>query len=139
MDGVDQQNFDRVFAELKGIRDMIGARDARFDAIDRRLDGIDKRFDGVDKRFEGLEAMTRRIAVTVSRHEETFDRMESRLVKLDQWDNLVGMVEKTVAAAESFQDFKTVSDRSLGEHYDVLTDHELRIHRLERRDKEKPS
>jgi len=116
-----QLQLDGIKTELSGVQ--------------QRLGDVETRLDGVETRLGGVEKTVRKIAVTVSRHEDYFVQMKEQLKKLDALDE----IQKTMAALagdlKSSRAERALSDKSYRDQQATLSDHEVRIHRLERNSK----
>jgi hypothetical protein len=116
----------------------------RFDHVDKRFDGIDERFDGIDKRFDGIDKR-------LEGHDKRFDEVDKRLVTMDERitgeeaatrrhidivaeslrESIDVVIEKTTATGEKVD--RLIASNAI-EHAAFLaglTDHEVRITRLE--------
>jgi septation ring formation regulator EzrA len=118
-----QQQLDGIKAEIKASESRLGLR-----------------LDKVETRLDRVETTLRQVVITVSGHTEAISRIEQRLTKLDTKLDVFGewmkrgdalMAEVLASRAE-----RVLSDKSFRDQQSTLTDHELRITRLERR---KPS
>ena len=123
-----QLQLDGIKTELSGVQQRLGD-------VETRLDGVETRLGGVETRLGGVEKTVRKIAVTVSRHEDYFVQMKEQLKKLDALDE----IQKTMAALagdlKSSRAERALSDKSYRDQQATLSDHEVRIHRLERNSK----
>jgi len=130
-----QLQLDGIKTELSGVQQRLGDVETRLDGVETRLDGVETRLGGVETRLGGVEKTVRKIAVTVSRHEDYFVQMKEQLKKLDALDE----IQKTMAALagdlKSSRAERALSDKSYRDQQATLSDHEVRIHRLERNSK----
>ncbi len=83
-----------------------------------------------------LKTITRNIAVTVAGHTETFARMEKQLTKLDELDGLKSSLEIFTSEIIASRHARTLTDKSFSDQQATLTDHELRLTRIELRGKQ---
>src|SRR5262249_43904913 len=100
----DMRSQFKVFGEgLHGLRENM---ERRFDEVDKRFEAVDKRFDAVDRRFERLEGEVSLVktavletSADVRRLDERLGRVEQKLDKKVDRDEVAGIVEKMVARA----------------------------------------
>lgn len=83
-----------------------------------------------------LKTITRNIAVTVAGHTGTFIRMEKQLAKLDELDGLKSSLEVFTSEIIASRHARTLTDKSFSDQQATLTDHELRLTRIELRGKQ---
>ncbi len=86
-------------------------------------------------RLDRLETITRNTAIVVTGHTETFVRMEKQLTKLDELDGLKKSLEIFTSEIIASRHARTLADKSFSDQQTMLTDHELRLTRIELRGK----
>ena len=95
----------------------------RLDRVDTRLDTIDTRLDGHDKRFDTMDA---RITTTA---EETRRHMD--VVAEGLRESFKGVIDQTVATGKKVDRLIASNAIEHAAFQEFLTDHEVRITRLE--------
>jgi septal ring factor EnvC (AmiA/AmiB activator) len=125
--------------------------DKQFDAVDKRFDDVDKRFDEVDRRFGDVDKRFADVDKRFADVDKHLGENDNRFVSLET--RITGEAAKTrrhfdVVAESLRADFKVVIDKTIAtgqkvdrliasnavEHaafLDAITDHEVRITRLE--------
>jgi predicted nuclease with TOPRIM domain len=130
----------------------------RFDDVDKRFDDVDKRFDDVDKRFGDVDKRLGDIDKRLDGHDERFVSLDTRLdghderfVSLDARitneaeatrrhfdvvaeglrESFNGVIDKTVATGKKVDRLIASNAIEHAAFLDVVTDHEVRITRLE--------
>ena len=77
------QRFERVDAQLRGLRgDMnasFGRVDERLSSVDQRFDTVDQRFDTVDQRFTGVDQRFDTVDQRFDNVDQRFDAMDGKL------------------------------------------------------------
>lgn len=104
--------------------------------VKTRLGGVEARLTGVETRLDSVEKTTRNIAVVVAGHTEAFVRIEKQLTKLDELDGLKKSLEVFTSEIIASRNARTLTDKSFSDHQVMLTDHELRLTRIELRSKQ---
>lgn len=115
--------------ELNGVKAAVGALGAQVDALQTDV-GILK----MD--VAGLKTITHNLAVTVIGHTESLARIEKRLTKLDELDGLKKSLEVFTAEIIASRHERALTGKSFSDQQATLTDHELRLTRLELRGKQ---
>ncbi|MFI5360752.1 MAG: hypothetical protein ACHQ49_02180 [Elusimicrobiota bacterium] len=115
--------------ELNGIKTELGAHTAR-------LGGIESKLGVHDERLDRLETLARNTAVTVAGHTEALGRIEKQLVKLDELDGLKKSLEVFTAEIIASRHERALMGKSFFDQQSTPTDHELRLTRIELRDKQ---
>src|SRR6266487_4522643 len=132
-----EKRFDDVDRRLEGHDRRFDEVDKRFDTIDRRLEGHDKRFDEVDQRFDEVD---QRFAEVDKRHvtmdariteEEAATRRHIDIVAESLRGSLNVVIDKTTATGEKVDRLIASNATEHAAFLDALTDHEVRITRLE--------
>ncbi len=155
-----EKRFDDVDRRLEGHDRRFDEVDRRFDTIDRRLEGHDKRFDEVDQRFDEVDRrfdevdrrfdeVDQRFAEVDKRHvtmdariteEEAATRRHIDIVAESLRGSLNVVIDKTTATGEKVDRLIASNATEHAAFLDALTDHEVRITRLETaRSKGKPA
>ena len=116
-----QLQLDGIKTELSGVQ--------------QRLGDVETRLGGVETRLGSVEKTVRKIAVTVSRHEDYFVQMKEQLKKLDALDEIQKTMTALAGDLTSSRAERALSDKSYRDQQATLSDHEVRIHRLERNSK----
>jgi hypothetical protein len=147
------RRFDDVDKRFDGI-------DKRFDDVDKPFDGIYQRFDGVDQRFDGVDKRLDRLDARLGGHDKRFDEVDTRLVTMDARitdeeaatrrhidivaeglrESIDVVIDKTTATGEKVDRLIASNAIEHAAFLDAITDHEVRITRLEAaRGKRKPT
>jgi chromosome segregation ATPase len=96
----------------------------------------------VDKRFDRVDETTRNIAIIVARHEEKLVQIDPIAQRLDKMDGKIDGITRTLddmsAEIRASRSDRLLMNRSFSEQQAALSDHEVRLYRLEQREK-KPS
>lgn len=100
-----------------------------------RLSVVETTMNNIDKLLTNIENTTRSIAITVAGHTEAFVRIEKKLEKLDELDGLKNSLEVFTSEIIASRHARTLTDKSFSDQQATLTDHELRLTRLEPRGK----
>jgi chromosome segregation ATPase len=130
-----QLQLDGIKTELSGVQRRLGAVESRLDGVETRLGGVETRLDGVETRLDGVEKTVHNIAVTVSRHEGYFFEIKEQLKKLDALERIERTMDALAGELKSSRAERALSDKSYRDQQATLSDHEVRIHRLERNSK----
>ena len=119
------------FQSLAGRFDQVDARfdqvDGRLDKVDGRLDKVDGRLDGHDTRFMSLEARVTAESEATRRH---FD-----VVAEDLRQSFKGVIDQTTATGKKVDRLIATNAVEHAAFLDAITDHEVRITRLEKESK----
>ncbi len=91
---------------------------------------------GHTQEIKEVKKTVRNIAITVAGHTETLFRMEKQLSKLDTLDVIVKNLEVFTAEIIASRHERTLMGKSFFDQQETLTDHELRLTKLEPRDKQ---
>jgi chromosome segregation ATPase len=155
LDQPQPSELDLLRAEMRTGFQSIGKRfdevDERFDKVDRRFDEVDKRFDKVDQRFDEIDQRFGEVDQRADKSDQRLDGIDQRLAAMDA--RITGEAAATrrhmdVVAESLRADLNVVIDKTTatGEKVDrliasnaiehsafleALTDHEVRITRLE--------
>ena len=89
----------------------------------------------VKQKLAEVEIVVRSLVIKVNAHDERFDRIEKRLEKLDVLDTIQSTLEAFTSEIIASRKDRALMGLSFAEERAALLDHELRITRLERRDK----
>lgn len=100
--------------------------------VKHRLGGVERRLDKVEGRLGKVETTLHNVVVVVSAHSERFDRLDEKLKKLDVLDQIKSTMDALAGDLKSSRDERALSNKTFREQQATLTDHELRIFRLER-------
>ena len=90
----------------------------------------------VKTRLTNVETTVRNIAIVVSGHTEVFVRIEKQLTKLDELDGIKKSLELFTAEIIASRHARTLTDKGFFDQQATLTDHELRLTRIELRNKQ---
>jgi len=74
----------------------------------------------------------RNVVAAIARHEEHFVRINEKLKKLDVLDQIKSTMDALAGEIKSSRDERALSDKTFRDQQTPLTDHELRLFRLER-------
>lgn len=96
-----------------------------------RLDGVETRLDRVETRLDRVETTTRNIAIKVAEHDERFTRIDEKLKKLDILDDIKRTLDGLASEVLSSRRDRVLFDKTFADQQKTLTDHELRLTRLE--------
>lgn len=141
-----RQEMNEVKARLSGVETTMGAVVARLGAVETRLDTVEIKLDAVetkldavevkvtniDTRLSSVEKTTRNLAVVVAGHTEAFVRIEKQLTKLDELDAIKRILENFTSEIIASRHERTLMGKGFFDQQETLTDHELRLTRLER-------
>lgn len=144
-----QLQLDGIKTEMSGLRQGQIALERRMGGVENRLDGVENRLDRVEIRLGGVEGRLDRVesrlgsveqtlhkvVVTVSGHTEHLIRIDEKLKKLDLLDRIAQSMDALAGDLKSSRAERALSDLSFREQQATLSDHEVRIHRLERNTK----
>jgi hypothetical protein len=83
-----------------------------------------------------LKTITHNLAITVTGHTEALSRIEQRLTKLDELDGLKKCLEVFTSEILASRRERTLAGKSFSDQQATLTDHELRLTRIELRSKQ---
>ena len=126
--------------------------DKRLDGIDIRLDGVDTRLDGIDIRLDGVDTRLDGINTRLAGHDRRFDEGDTRAISLDARitaeaeatrrhfdvvaeglrESLKVVIDKTTATGEKVDRLIASNAIEHAAFIDAVTDHEVRITRLEK-------
>ena len=121
-----QKDVGELRVEMGGLKKDVGALAVQ----------INDYMAGTDSRLDRLETITRNTAIVVTGHTETFVRMEKQLTKLDELDGLKKSLEVFTSEIIASRHARTLTDKSFFDQQSMLTDHELRLTRIELRGKQ---
>lgn len=91
---------------------------------------------GLKTDVSNLQASNRNIAMTVAGHTEEFKAIRMQLRKLDDLDGLKKSVEMFTSEIIASRRERALADKSFRDQQETLSDHELRLTRLELRGKQ---
>ena len=83
-----------------------------------------------------IKAAVRKIASTVVGHTETLGRMENQLLKLNELDGIKKSLDVFTAEIIASRRERVLMGKSFSDQQSTLTDHELRLTRIELRGKQ---
>jgi hypothetical protein len=115
--------FQTVGTRLDGIDSRLVGHDKRFDAIDTRLDGHDKRFDTMDARITTTDARITSTAEDTRRHMD--------VVAEGLQESFKGVIDQTAALGKKVDRLIASNAIEHSAFQEFVTDHEVRITRLE--------
>lgn len=129
--------------ELNGVKAAVGALGAQVNALQTDVGALKtdvgalKTDVGALKTdVAGLKTITHNLAITVTGHTEALARIEQRLTKLDELDGLKQSLEVFTAEIIASRHERALSGKSFSDQQAMLTDHELRLTRIELRSKQ---
>jgi len=129
--------------ELNGVKAVVGALGVQMNAMQAEFGsmkadvGALKTDVGALKTDVGaLKTITRNLAITVTGHTEALSRIERRLTKLDELDGLKKSLEVFTSEIIASRRDRALSGKTFFDQQATLTDHELRLTRIELRDKQ---
>jgi hypothetical protein len=108
----------------------------KMNAVKERLGGVETKLTGLVSRLTTFENTTRGIAIVVAGHTAAFVRIEKRLEKLDELDGLKNSLEVFTSEIIASRHARVLTDKSFSDQQATLTDHELRLTRIELRGKQ---
>lgn len=118
------------------MRQEINEMQNRLGGVETRLGGVETRLGGVESRLDAVEKTTRNIAVVVAGHTEAFGRIEKQLTKLDELDGIKKCLEVFTAEIIASRHERALIGKTFFDQQTTLTDHELRLTRIELRSKQ---
>ena len=135
--------------ELNGVKKEVGALGVQVSCLTKDVGELKVQMGEVKKdvgeikvqmvdnrsRLDRLETITRNTAIIVTGHTETFVRMEKQLTKLDELDGLKNSLAVFTSEIIASRPARTLADKSFSDQQTMLTDHELRLTRIELRGK----
>lgn len=127
----------------QGITDL----NQKFTGLDQKFAGLDQKYADLSQDVAGLktdmvevksrltsvEKTVRKTAIIVAGHTERFVWIEERLKKLDMLDDIKKSLEVFTAEIMASRSDRTLLGKGFFDQQVTLTDHELRLTRLERR------
>lgn len=122
--------------EVGALNVQVGALNVQVGALNVRVGALDERMGTVESRLTTVETTVRNIAIVVTGHTEAFVRIEKQLTKLDELDGLKKSLEVFTSEIIASRNARTLTDKSFSDHQSMLTDHELRLTRIELRGKQ---
>jgi hypothetical protein len=128
---------------------------AGFRSVEKRFDGVDQRFDGIDQRFDGIDRRLDGIGGRLDGHDGRFTEMGGRFAEMDaritdeaaatrrHFDvvaeslraDFKGVIGKTTATGDKVDQLIASNTIEHAAFLDAITDHEVRITRLEKTSK----
>jgi hypothetical protein len=118
-----EKRFDQHDRRFDEIDKRLDGHDTRFDEIGKRLDGHDTRFVSIETRFVSLET---RITTEAADTRRYFDVVAEGLR-----DAFKGVIDKTVATGRKVDRLIASNAIEHSAFQEFVTDHEVRITRLE--------
>jgi chromosome segregation ATPase len=79
-----------------------------------------------------LRGTVRRLAVKVANHDVRFDRIDEKLKKLDVLDQIKSSMDEMTGELRASRSERALFAQSFRDQQETLTNHELRLTRLER-------
>ncbi|NNN04622.1 MAG: hypothetical protein HKL90_01845 [Elusimicrobia bacterium] len=128
-------DLDALGVDVKGLRVDLDALGSDVKGLRVDLDALGSDVKNLRTDINDMRGTMRSLVIVVARHEERFDRIDEKLKKLDVLDQMKGSMDALAGELASSRRERALSDISFRDHRDLLTDHELRLVRLERRDK----
>lgn len=125
-----------VETRLGGVETRLGGVETRVSSVETKLSAVESRLTGVETRLDSVEKTTRNIAIVVTGHTEAFVRIENQLTKLNELDGLKKSLEVFTSEIIASRNARTLTDKSFFDQQATLTDHELRLTRIELRSKQ---
>ena len=122
--------------EMNEVKTRLGGVETKLSGVEIRLSAVETKLDAVDARVTTVENTTRNIAIIVAGHTEAFVRIEKQLTKLDELDGLKNSLEVFTAEIIASRHSRILTDKSFSDQQATLTDHELRLTRIELRGKQ---
>ena len=133
-----RQELSDVRTAVRGIEATVSGHARELSDLNRTARSIEATVSGHTRELGDLNRTVRSIAITVTGHTEAFSRVEKLLSKHD------GALERIEKSLEAFtaeiiasRNERALMGKSFSDQQETLTDHELRLTRLEPR--EKPS
>jgi len=117
-----------IGADLKELRGTVEVLRADVKDLHGTVDAL-----GAD--VKDLRGVVRNLAVKVVQHDERFDRIDEKLKKLEVLDQIKNTTDALAGELRASRAERALSDKSVRDQQTTLTDHELRLTRLERRGK----
>lgn len=127
---------DEMRQELNGVKAAVGALGAQVNALQTDVGILKTDVAGLKTDVAGLKTITHNLAVTVTGHTESLARIEQRLTKLDELDGLKKSLEVFTAEIIASRHERALTGKSFSDQQATLTDHELRLTRIELRGKQ---
>jgi archaellum component FlaC len=127
-----ETRLDRVETRLDRVEARLDGVEARLDRVEARLDGVEARLDRVEARLDRVESTLHNVVVIVSGHTVAIARIEQQLTKLDKLDGLMKAVEAFTSEIIASRNERVLMNKGFFDQQSTLTDHELRLTRLER-------
>lgn len=131
-----RQEMIEVKTRLGGVETRLGGVETRVSSVETKLSAVESRLTGVETRLDSVEKTTRNIAIVVTGHTEAFVRIENQLTKLNELDGLKKSLEVFTSEIIASRNARTLTDKSFFDQQATLTDHELRLTRIELRSKQ---
>ena len=122
--------------EMNEVKTRLGGVETKLGGVETRLGAVETKLHGVDMRLATVERTTHNIAVVVAGHTEAFGRIEKRLTKLDELDGLKKSVEVFTSEIIASRHERALTGKSFFDQQATLSDHELRLTRIELRGKQ---
>jgi len=128
--------LDAVETKLDVVETKLDVVETKLGAVETKLDSVEAKVTGLDSRLTTVENTTRGIAIVVAGHTEAFVRVEKRLEKLNELDGLKNSLEVFTSEIIASRHARVLTDKSFSDQQSTLTDHELRLTRIELRGKQ---
>jgi hypothetical protein len=122
----------QLFGEIGGLAAKIIDRTASPEKAKEVIDLLEQHKADVG----ALKKMTYKLAVTVTGHTETLGQIMQRLTKLDEFDGIKNTLDAIASEILISRRERTLRDKGFSDHQATLTDHELRLTRIELRGKQ---
>jgi chromosome segregation ATPase len=135
---------DDMRQEFNGLKTSVCALETRVGNLETSVNGLktsvcalEMRVGSLETSVNGLKTTVRSLVITVSGHTEALARVEIQLAKNSgTLDRIVNAIESFSAEIIAARRERTLMGKSFFDQQETLTDHELRLTRLETR---KPS
>ena len=131
-----RQEMNEVKTRLSGVETRLSGVETRLSGVETRLDHVETKLDRVDVRLTTVEKTTRSIAIVVAGHTEALGRIEKQLTKLDELDGFKKSLEVFTSEIIASRHARTLTDKSFFDQQSTLSDHELRLTRIELKDRQ---
>ena len=117
-------------AGFQSVIERLNDHDKRFDRIDERFGKVDERFDKVDERLDGHDTVLVSLATRITTEAEA-TRRHFHVIAEGLRESFKGVIDKTVATGQKVDRLIASNAVEHAAFLDALTDHEVRITRLE--------
>ena len=134
---------DKMRQELNGVKTAVGALGVQMNAMQTAIGTLETDagtlktdVSTLKTDVSELKTLTRNTAIVVTGHTEALARIEQRLTKLDELDGLKKSLEVFTSEIIASRHERTLMGKSFSDQQATLTDHELRLTRIELRGKQ---